>query len=977
MSPPRFLPSFLSALSAIVVLVIGLRQPVDGTSWRIGDADHPWRLHPVSALLNVGEPYRPDYIWGGAYSVEVAVDDDGDGLVNEDPVDLVDDDGDGQYNEDPANLVDDDHDGLVDEDGPDVQWDNDGDGLLNEDGLRTGGVIYDPALRAEYENEPFFRHPDAASAAADTESRGYGWGDDDRDGRSNEDPVDGEDNDRDGLVDEDPAAAPVPLPRTILSPTFTYDTGDLTVEERRSLAFRWDGDRSLYSATTAAGVVVTASARRMRLTPRDLLRPIRMDSTRNMVTLTGDRFLSGVFGSIDPMNGSYWGAIASHASGVPHAGTSGYAQVADGNIFSARSTSQASYSRGFNVHFLTLYHLHLIRLRPRPDFPDRTPTTFDIFYAGDLERHYQKSLSKNEEVNRRMVVRDPVIPRQTDQLRPVVKEYRFEEGGEFGPPPRVRILNFWSAMPEGQTWELAEFEAYGSGYALDASYATEIIDVGTDPPRFRRYFDDSDPLIPDRPVTFESFHTTDADDDGHIGPEERAEGKASVQFDTDLMGRPVTWGRVRWHGQTEGEGGDVHVRVRSGTSLDTRVYTRKIGRGTVSPFIDRSLVADWPAPGDRIDPFTFAELTPLQRTSVKELAANAVGREDGLVGGWTSWSAPFAFEEGLVDRDGGGGMLLPLPPLHRYIQFRFDFVADAGGGVSLDYLEFDFSEPVVTRSIVAEIFPDTASHLGVATSFQYVLKPDMAAADAGFNRIEILVPSREAVLDSLLVDDLAWERLLPPAEALADSRGWLDTLTVTQAGRFASATYLDATDGAYKLGIKTAPLTAADFPRGNDAEMTIVLTSPVFRLLTRFHSWIWNDAVDLGLQPTQPGNASDRLPTDEVMVTVESTRTLQLRNVNPNPFTPNGDGINDAAVFGFDVFLLTSDTDISVSIFGLDGGQVRKLMLTGGAGNHQLRWDGRDGASRLVPPGIYLYRLYVNSDTEKPKERTGTITVAY
>ena len=167
MSPPRSIHSFLSALPAIVVLVIGLRQPVDGTSWRIGDADHPWRLHPVSALLDVGEPYRPDYIWGGAYSVEVAVDDDGDGLVDEDPVDLVDDDGDGQYNEDPPNLVDDDHDGLVDEDGPDVQWDNDGDGLLNEDGLRTGGVIYDPALRAEYENEPFFRHPDAASAAAD------------------------------------------------------------------------------------------------------------------------------------------------------------------------------------------------------------------------------------------------------------------------------------------------------------------------------------------------------------------------------------------------------------------------------------------------------------------------------------------------------------------------------------------------------------------------------------------------------------------------------------------------------------------------------------------------------------------------------------------------------------------------------------------------------------------------------------------
>ncbi|MEE2658817.1 MAG: hypothetical protein VX733_09960 [Candidatus Latescibacterota bacterium] len=714
----------------------------------------------------------------------------------------------------------------------------------------------------------------------------------------------------------------------------------------------------------------------MRFIPRDLLRPIRTDGMRNMVTLAGDRFLSGAFGPVDPMGGSRWGALSSHSGGVPHAGTSGYAQVADGNIFTARSTSQASYSRGFEVHFLSLFYLHLIRLRPRPDFPDRTPTTFDILYAGDEDRHFRESLSGRGELNRRMVVTDPVVPRQIDQPRPVVKEYRFEESGDFGTPPRVRILNFWSAMPEGQTWELAEFEAYGSGYALEASYVTEIIDVGPDRTRFRRYFDDSDPLNPNRPVTFESFRTLDANRDGLLQPEERADVKAAAQFDPDASGRPVTWGRVRWHGQVEGKNGDVRVRVRSGTSLDTRVYTRKVGKGVVSPFIDQSIVLDWPTPGDRIDAFSFAGLTGLQRSQVRNLQANAVGNEDGLVGGWTPWSAPFAFEEGLVERDGNGGVLLPLLPLHRYIQFRFDFVNEGESGVSLDYLEFDFSEPVVTRGIVAEIFPDTASHLAIASSFEYVLKPDMASTDAGFNRIEILVPSQEARVGSLLIDDLAWERVLPTAEVPQNRRAWLDTLTVAQTGRFATVTYFDSTDGAYKLGIKTAELTAVDFPRGQDAEMTIVLTSPVFRLLTRFRSWIWNDTVDLDLQPTQPGNASDRLPTDEVVVTVQSNQqTSKLRSVVPNPFTPNGDGINDTAVFGFGVFLLTADAGISIEIFGLDGRPVKRLGLTGGAGDYQLPWDGRDEAGRLVPPGIYVFRLDVNSDS--PAERTGTVTVVY
>jgi len=960
--------------------------------------------------MDAGFAHGPEYIWGGAYSVEVVVDEDGDGLIDEDPVDIVDedgdylynedppdffdndedglidedpvngidDDGDGAVDEDPVDLIDNDRDGLVNEDGPDPQIDNDGDGLLNEDGPRTGGVIYDPTLRGTYADEPYFRHPDAESAAADPLGQGYGWGDDDRDVRTNEDPVDGLDNDRDGLVDEDPAGPPMSLPTTLRSHTFAYDVADLTDEERRSLAFVWDQEQSLYLAEGPDGNAITASASRLRLSPSDWLRPIRLDSRRNMVTLAANRFLGGIYSGVDPMTGSYWGAIPSHASGATHAGTSGYAQVADGNIFTARSTAQASYTRGFGVHFLSLFYLDLIRLRPRPDFADRTPTSFDIWYAGDKDTHFRTTFSAGGELNTRMTVRDPAIPRQTDQARPVIKEYHFEEGGQWGPPPKVRILNFWGAMPEGQTWELAEFEAYGDGYALEASYITEIIDVGPARPRFRRYFDDEDPVNPNRPILLESIKTLDADRNGEVGPDELARTKAAAQFDPDLGGLPVTWGRVRWRGKTEGEDGDVLIRVRTGTSLDTRIYQRNVGRGVTSPYVERSIIADWPAPGERVDVHVWSQLSGLERTKARQLPPNALGSQDGLVGGWTPWSAPFHFEEGRVEDDGSGGILLPMPPLHRYIQFRLDFASEGTGGVSLDYLEFDFSSPVVTRGILAEIFPDTTSQLGVPASFQYVLKPDMAAGDAGFNRIDIVVPSTAAQVDSLLVDDLVWDRLQPPPGDSQLHRAWLDTVTVAQSHSFACVTYYDSTDRISKLSIKTPYLTSADFPRGQDREIEILLNAPVFRLLTRFRSWIWNDAVDLAMQPTQPGNASDRLPTDQVEVTVLATQeTLNLRTVFPNPFTPNGDGTNDVATFDFDIFLLTSEAKISVCIFTLDGQPLRKLELSGRAGTGKLEWDGRDEMKELVPPGVYLYRLYVDSDTEESKERTGTIAVAY
>ena len=999
-----------AALSLTVVLLAGLWQPVKGATWRVGDSNHPWCLHPVSALLDAGDAFKQDYIWGGAYSVEVVVDEDGDGLIDEDPVDIVDDDGDGLYNEDPVDefdndedgvadedpvdgvdndedgLVDEDdidyidnhRDGLVNEDGPDAQFDNDGDGFLNEDGMRTGGVIRDSRLRTGYEGAPFFRFPDAESAAADPQGAGYGWGNDDRDSRFNEDDVNGRDDDGDGLVDEDPPGPPISLPRTWMQPTFTYDMAELTLTERQGLAFAWDRENGMYEAKGPGGEAITAQLSQVRFRPLDWLRPIRLDSTRNMVILTKDRFLSGIFSGIDPMAASRWGALASHAAGATHVGTSGFGQVADGNIFTARSTAQASYQRGFRVHFLSLFYLDMIRLRPRPDFPDRTPSSFDIFFAGDKEFHFRTTESTGSGVYTRMIANDPVIPRQIDQRRPVVKEYHFEKGGEFGPPPKVRILDFLSNLPEGQTWELAEFEAYGSGYALDASYVTEIIDVGTDRPRFRRYFDSNDPLIPDRPILFESIKTVDSNKDGQIRSEERADVKAAVQFDPERGGRPIIWGRVRWHGQIEGSDGGVQVRVRSGTSLDTRVYNRKVGRGVVSPFIGQSIVADWPATGDRIDVHSYVHLSAVERSRVKELPANNLGSQDGQVGGWTPWSAPFSFAEGLVERDGSGGLLLPLPPLHRYIQFRFDFDSKGTGGVNLDYIEFDFSPPVVTRGVLSEIYPDTVSQLGIASSFQYVLKPDMTAADAGFNRIDIIVPSRNAQVESLTIDDLPWERVPPPTEALLHSRTWLDTLTGLGNGHFASVTYFDSTDGTVKLGIKTALLKAVDFPRGEDREMVVVLSSPIFRLLTRFRSWIWNDRVDLDMQPTQPGNASDRLPTDQVEVMVQATdETLNLRQAGPNPFTPNGDGINDVLTFEFDLFLLTDQADVTATLYALDGHLVRQLELAGNIGEQLLEWDGRDENGELVPPGIYLYRLFVNSDTRETKEILGTVAVAY
>ena len=59
---------------SLVTLVAITPQGAEATTWRVGDSDQPWRVYPVSFMLNAGEVYRPDYILGGAHAIEIIVD---------------------------------------------------------------------------------------------------------------------------------------------------------------------------------------------------------------------------------------------------------------------------------------------------------------------------------------------------------------------------------------------------------------------------------------------------------------------------------------------------------------------------------------------------------------------------------------------------------------------------------------------------------------------------------------------------------------------------------------------------------------------------------------------------------------------------------------------------------------------------------------------------------------------------------------
>ena len=100
-------------------------------------------------------------------------------------------------------------------------------------------------------------------------------------------------------------------------------------------------------------------------------------------------------------------------------------------------------------------------------------------------------------------------------------------------------------------------------------------------------------------------------------------------------------------------------------------------------------------------------------------------------------------------------------------------------------------------------------------------------------------------------------------------------------------------------------------------------------------------------------------------------------------FTPNGDGINDEASFRFAVVKVGDDSPVEVLIYDLQGRLVRRLaeQRALSTGSYGIAWDGRDEQGDIAPPGVYLARLRVDTDTEGSQignaEIFRTIAVAY
>ena len=132
-------------------------------------------------------------------------------------------------------------------------------------------------------------------------------------------------------------------------------------------------------------------------------------------------------------------------------------------------------------------------------------------------------------------------------------------------------------------------------------------------------------------------------------------------------------------------------------------------------------------------------------------------------------------------------------------------------------------------------------------------------------------------------------------------------------------------------------------------------------------------------QKADAGDATSLAPGTVLNISVPFTPCIiRFLTVHPNPFTPNGDGINESAKIDFTIGNLNIPRGVQMTIYSLNGHlvwQERKV----GLGGQIFLWDGRNHAGDRVPPGLYLCQVKVDADAATAPQTTAVrvIAVAY
>ena len=382
------------------------------------------------------------------------------------------------------------------------------------------------------------------------------------------------------------------------------------------------------------------------------------------------------------------------------------------------------------------------------------------------------------------------------------------------------------------------------------------------------------------------------------------------------LGQPSSLGAIRWSG-FEDSNAKLSIRTRSGHTADPNRYWRFTGRGDEKTFRN-------------------AQGVPLSAADYNNLKGNKAEVTTDL-DNWSSWSGPYDWADRL-------GTAITSPSPRQFIQVQLDFVPSGLAGAAIDFIEFRVTQPPVAGRVLGEIWPIEVKP-GEETAFVYAMRPDFAGGESGFDRLVLKTAGQFTGVDSVRVNEELQDWRL--AEPLTDQRL---VLAVERMDRSKTGRVVE-----------------------------VFFTGRVFRFGTVFAAEVFDSQRPLEVgQWVEDGDATFRLDGNQRSVGIELGRAIVSELVlSSQVCTPNGDRVNDEVYIEYTLLELAGTGAVEVGIFDLAGRRVRQLYRGADtSGQYARRWDGRADGGSVVAPGVYLYRVQVDTD-DGPTERSGLVAVAY
>ncbi len=307
-------------------------------------------------------------------------------------------------------------------------------------------------------------------------------------------------------------------------------------------------------------------------------------------------------------------------------------------------------------------------------------------------------------------------------------------------------------------------------------------------------------------------------------------------------------------------------------------------------------------------------------------------------GSWSDWTEPI---------DSGAGVLLDLPEPRRYLQYQVNLqTSDPGLAPRLQLLEIDLDEPLAD-GVSAEVVRDTAldeaadslavdeAPVGQARNFLYRAQVNMGAG-TGFDVLRLGMPNR-ATVNFVRLDGQNLDGQWPTGEQIVD--------------------------------------IVLDQSLNQDALIEIGFSIVLFDERNVFSGQVLDQNRPNNPQVIAPGDGRDESLAVFGVGLLERVLDKGAFSVTPNPFSPDGDQLFDRVQFSYELAKLSIERPVSLRIFDLTGRPVRRIDTMQKSGAQIVEWDGMDQEGEIVPPGLYLFQLDI--DSGEGVSVNGTVGVSY